>query len=161
MHTRSAKHLIACTLPTIKVEVNSTFFSQFKLLTKLQMENSEIKKSSSFAISKTLLFKMLLLFLVLTLAVYTGMVIQKEGVNFFAVFIENMLAINWNGQFHIDFLCYLILSGLWIMWRDRFSFSSIALACCAMVIGFLFLAPYVLYLLAKENGNFKKVLTGD
>jgi hypothetical protein len=161
MHTCTAKHIIACTLPTIKVEVNSTFFSQFKLLTKLQMENSEFKKSTSYTINKSLLFKMLLLSLSLTVAVYTGMVIQKEGINFFAVFIENMLAVNWNGQFHIDFMCYLILSGLWIMWRERFSVSSIALACCAMVIGFIFLAPYVLYLLAKENGNFKKVLTGD
>jgi len=160
MNALSAEHLFACTLPTIKVNLNSTFFSQFTYSTVLLMENQEVNRSTAVS-NKLLLFKVLMVTLTLTLAVYTGMVIQKEGMNFFTIFIENILAITWNGQFHFDFMCYLLLSGVWIMWRDRFSFSSMGIACGAMVIGFIFLAPYVLYLVAKENGNFKKVLTGD
>ena len=160
MNALSAEHLFACTLPTIKVNLNSTFFSQFTYSTVLLMENQEVNRSTAFG-NKSLLFKVLMVALTLILAIYTGMVIKKEGINFIVVWIENIINLSWNGQFHVDFMCYLLLSGVWIMWRDRFSFWSMALACCAMVIGFIFLAPYVLYVVAKENGNFKKVLTGD
>ncbi|MEM7546536.1 MAG: hypothetical protein AAF367_13445 [Pseudomonadota bacterium] len=42
---------------------------------------------------------------------------------------------NWRGQFNLDFLVYLILSGLWVAWRGGFSGQSIALGFMASVLG--------------------------
>jgi len=27
----------------------------------------------------------------------------------------------WPGQFNLDFMCMLLLAGLWVSWRHRFS----------------------------------------
>jgi len=47
------------------------------------------------------------------------------------------------------------------MWRNKFSASSIIIAVIATIIGIMVFAPYVLYLVQKEDGDLKKVLLGD
>lgn len=47
------------------------------------------------------------------------------------------------------------------MWRNKFAPAAIVLGLSAMIIGIMAFAPYVLYLLTKENGDLKKVLIGD
>jgi hypothetical protein len=47
------------------------------------------------------------------------------------------------------------------MWRNKFSAKSIAIGFIAMILGIIAFAPYLLFLLIKENGNLKKVLLGD
>lgn len=105
--------------------------------------------------------KFLLFVQTLTLIVYTTYAVNNEGWTLFQIIIDNILAFNWNGQFNLDFSCYLTLSGIWIMWRNKFSLPSIIIAVVAMIIGIMFFAPYLLYLLAKEQGNLKKVLWGE
>ena len=61
----------------------------------------------------------------------------------------------------LDFSSYLILSGLWVMWRNKFSPKSILTAIIAMIVGIMVFAPYLLYLVIKENGDIKKVLIGE
>jgi len=78
----------------------------------------------------------------------------------FQIIANNITALNWNGQFNLDFSCYLLLSGIWILWRNKFSGSSFIIAIIAMIIGIMAYAPYLLYLIIKENCDLKKVLLG-
>lgn len=93
--------------------------------------------------------------------IYTFFAIKNEGVDLISIFVKNILALNWSGQFNLDFLCYLLLSGFWIMWRNNFNSKSIITGFIAMVLGIIFFAPYILWLIHKENGNLKRVLVGD
>lgn len=110
--------------------------------------------------SQTLL-KSLVIIQTLALLVYTGFSIKNEGWTLFNIFTTNITSLNWNGQFNLDFSCYLALSAIWIMWRNKFSISSIIFAVIAMIIGIIAFAPYLLYLLTKEKGDIKKLLSGS
>lgn len=105
--------------------------------------------------------KILLSILTLVVLVYTILVFQKEGADLFSVFFSNVKSVDWSGQFNLDFMSYLTLSGLWIMWRNHFSGKSIAIGLVAMILGIIFFAPYVLVLLMQEKGDLKKVLVGN
>lgn len=96
----------------------------------------------------------------LTLAVYTFLTIGKEGWNLFPIITSNISSMTWSGQFNADFSCYLLLSGMWIMWRNKFSSSSIIISLAAMIIGIMVFAPYLIYLTIKEKGDLRKVLLG-
>lgn len=111
--------------------------------------------------SKNIPFKTLLIVQTIGLLMYTFLAFQTEGADLFSVYINNLLSMNWSGQFNLDFLCYLTLSGIWIMWRNKFAGKSIVLGIVAMVLGIVMFAPYLLWLTNKENGNIKKVLIGD
>ncbi|MCU0375109.1 MAG: hypothetical protein MUF24_07360 [Chitinophagaceae bacterium] len=106
------------------------------------------------------LLKALLVVQIILLLIATIAAVQQQGWNLFPIFIENVKALNWNGQFNLDFSCYLLLSGLWIMWRHRFAPSAVIGGAFAMVAGILAFAPYLLYLLFAEKGNLVKVLLG-
>lgn len=111
--------------------------------------------------NKTNLFKILLLIQTVGLLIYTLIAFQNEGANLFSVFMKNIAALSWSGQFNLDFLSYLILSGLWIMWRNKFTVKSILIGLIATVLGIVFFAPYLLWLTNKEDGDLKRVLIGD
>ena len=106
-------------------------------------------------------FKFLLVLQTLGLLIYTGIAIQNDGVNFVGRFLEFIFSMKWMGQFTLDFQCYLILSALWIAWRNKYSRNSIVLAVVAAILGIIIFAPYILYLLSKEDGDISKVLIGD
>jgi len=110
--------------------------------------------------SKISLLKTLLVVQTLGLLIYTFWAFQNEGANLFGVFIQNLISLNWSGQFNLDFLSYLLLSGLWIMWRNQYTMTSILLGLLAMVLGIVWFAPYVLWLIHKEKGDLKRVLVG-
>lgn len=93
--------------------------------------------------------------------VYTLLATTNEGINFVNVFLKNIQSLTWNSQFTVDFSCYLLLSGLWIMWRSNFSYRSIFIGIIAMILGIVFFAPYLLYLSAKEKGNVYHILIGE
>ncbi len=95
-----------------------------------------------------------------TVAVYTVVVIGREGLNLFAVFLGNMMAWNWSGQFNLDFLTYLLLSGLWVAWREGFSIRGWALGALASVLGIVFFGPLLLLWWWQANGRMDRVLLG-
>lgn len=107
------------------------------------------------------LLSALLIIQIILLFSYTILAFKNEGSNLFSIFLLNTQNLGWSGQFNLDFSCYLTLSGLWIMWRSRFSSTSIAVGIIAMILGILFFAPYFLYLIKKENGDLKKILIGN
>jgi hypothetical protein len=104
------------------------------------------------------LFKTLLVVQTIGLLTYTFIAFKTEGATLFGVFLTNIKSLTWSGQFNLDFLCYLILSGLWIMWRNKFSGKSILVGTVAMILGIVFFAPYLIWLIIKEKGDLKHVL---
>ena len=105
--------------------------------------------------------KGLLLIQTIALLIYTFLAIKNDGINFFERALEFTTSLMWMGQFSLDFSCYLILSALWIGWRNKFSPDSIVLAILAMILGIIVFAPYLLFLLNKEKGDLKAVLLGS
>ena len=110
---------------------------------------------------KTPFLTLLLILQFAFILVFSFSAYQYQGPNLFQFFFENILEMNWNGQFNVDFICYLILSGFWIMWRSKFTLMSIFIGSLAMVLGILFFAPYLMYLLNKTNGNLKLLMLGS
>lgn len=106
------------------------------------------------------IFKVLLVLFTLGICIYTISVIKNYGFDLVTPFFGQMTAWTWTGQFLFDFQTYLVLSGLWVAWRNKFSAQGILLALIATVFGIMFLAPYLLILSFKENGNMKRILLG-
>ncbi len=111
--------------------------------------------------NQQIILRSLLIVQTLALVIYTYYAIQHEGWDLFNIFLNDIFSLNWSGQFNLDFTCYLLLSGIWIMWRNEFTGSSILIAIVAMIIGIMVFAPYVLYLLSVEKGNLNRVLSGN
>ncbi|MCR9253331.1 MAG: hypothetical protein NXI20_23155 [bacterium] len=104
--------------------------------------------------------KALLIIQTIGLLIYTVIAIHNDGGNFFLRAIEFSQSLKWIGQFTLDFNCYLILSALWIMWRNQFSTQCIAFGIIAMILGIIVFAPYLLYLISKEKGDLLRVIAG-
>lgn len=104
--------------------------------------------------------RVFLIFAFLAVAIYTVKVGLGHGWDLAAVFLGDLTAVNWSGQFNLDFLTYLWLSALWIAWRHEFSPPGIALALMASVGGMLFLALYLLVISFQTNGDLKSLLLG-
>ncbi len=67
----------------------------------------------------------------------------------------------WPGQFNLDFMGFLILSGLWVAWRNNFSAMGLGLGVVAFFGGIMFLTPYLFYLSFETKGDMKKILLGQ
>lgn len=89
--------------------------------------------------------RLILLLILLIIVPYTAVVIWLNGMNYLPVFFAPLGAFGWQGQFNIDFACYLTLTGLWIAWRHDFSGMGIVLAVFSVGGGLIFLAIYLAY----------------
>lgn len=110
---------------------------------------------------KQYFLKGLLIIQTVGVLVYTAITIQNEGFTFLEKAKDFAISMSWMGQFTVDFQCYLMLSALWIVWRNKYTTKSIVFAIVAMILGIIVFAPYLLYLLLKEKGNLSKVLIGE
>lgn len=100
----------------------------------------------------------LLLFLAIT--IYTFYVGFVQGWDFITPFLTVLFSMTWQGQFALDFMCYLMLSGLWVAWRGGFSGASIALGLLAAVMGMLIFGVLLLLFIAQSDGDMRKLLLG-
>jgi hypothetical protein len=98
------------------------------------------------------------IFIAITL--YTIITISEHGWLLFPVFFGDMGAMGWPGQFNFDFMCFLILSGLWVSWRHHFSMVGLVLGLVAFVGGALFLSAYLFINTYKVNGSINALLLG-
>lgn len=105
-------------------------------------------------------FRALLVVLWVVLVGYTAIVIANHGMGLLNVFFGDMAAMGWPGQFNLDFMSLLTLSGLWVAWRHQFSGPGLVLGVLAFLGGGLFLATYLLIVTAQSNGDVKEVLLG-
>jgi hypothetical protein len=105
-------------------------------------------------------FRILLATMFLVLLVYTGVVVRDHGLNLFAVFFGDMAKMGWAGQFNLDFMLMLTLSGLWTAWRHRFSIAGLGLGLLAFFGGAAFLTAYLLVLSIRTRGDLRLMLLG-
>ena len=105
-------------------------------------------------------FRILLAVFILAIISFTGVVIANHGWNLLPIFFGDIAAMTWPGQFNFDFLCFLILSGLWLAWRHHFSAGGIVLGVLGFFGGIMFLAPYLLIASFRASGNMKILFLG-
>jgi hypothetical protein len=105
-------------------------------------------------------FRIYLVLVLLTLGGYTLAVGSRHGWNLLPLFFGDIAALTWAGQFNMDFLSFLLLSGLWVAWRHHFSAAGLALGLVAVFGGMLFLATYLLVAMAHARGNIQQLLLG-
>ena len=91
---------------------------------------------------------------------YTMGVSANHGLNLFPVFFGDMASMGWPGQFNLDFMCMLMLSGLWVAWRQRFSSGGLALGVLAFLLGAPFLSAYLLVVSLQVKGDVQALLMG-
>lgn len=95
------------------------------------------------------------------IAGYTFVVASNHGMNLLPVFFGDMAAMAWPGQFNLDFMCMLLLSGLWISWRHQFSATGLVLGLFAVFGGALFLSAYLLFMSFRVRGDIRALLLGE
>ncbi|MCB1193485.1 MAG: hypothetical protein H7A23_21420 [Leptospiraceae bacterium] len=105
-------------------------------------------------------FQILLAILITGILIYTGITGFQHGWNLFPIFFGDIAAMTWSGQFNFDFSCFLILSGLWLAWRNNFSLGGLALGALGIVGGIMLLAPYLLFISFKSKGDMKEFFLG-
>lgn len=106
-------------------------------------------------------FRIILLLMTIAILTITLIVGLNHGWDLLTIFFSDIIALTWPGQFNFDFMCFLILSGLWVAWRNDFSTGGFALGLLASVAGIMFLAPYLLFLSYRSEGDMKVILLGE
>ena len=107
-------------------------------------------------------FRFALVALILIVSAYTAPVVMEHGILvLFPSFFGVMTDMGWQGQFNLDFFMFLLLSGFWIAWRNRFSASGCLLGVGGVLLGAPYLAAYLLYLSFKVNGDVTTMLIGS
>ena len=107
------------------------------------------------------LFRVYLLAVLLLLAGYTLVVGMNHGWNLLPIFLGNIAEMSWSGQFNLDFMTFLGLSGLWVAWRHQFTGGGVALGVIAFFGGMMFLAPYLLWASSQAGCDAKVLLLGS
>jgi len=101
--------------------------------------------------------------LVSTVAIYliTFVVSVSYGINWPAVAVGDILALNWRSQFNMDFVIHLFLLVTWICWREGFTAKGFAFGFLSIVMGGMFGFPYILYATYVAKGDPKALLLGS
>ena len=105
-------------------------------------------------------FRALLVAMIFAIFSVTGVVGTKHGWNLIPIFFGDMASLTWPGQFNFDFMCFLILSGLWVAWRHHFSPGGLVLGVLGFFGVIMFLAPYLLVVSFMADGDIKIVFLG-
>ena len=105
-------------------------------------------------------FRLFLVAVFVVIAGYTLVVIANHGLNLLPVFFGDMAKMQWPGQFNLDFMCMLLLAGLWVSWRHQFSMAGVVLGLVAVFGGALFLSAYLLVEIFRTKGDMRKLLLG-
>jgi hypothetical protein len=106
-------------------------------------------------------FRLFLVAAWISLTAYTAVVAANHGLGLVPIFFHDISALNWPGQFNLDFLIMLLFSALWVAWRNAYSPFGLGLAVLALVGGSLFLSTYLLILSLTSQGNLRQVLLGE
>ena len=106
------------------------------------------------------LFRIFLITIIAIVGVYTAIVIANHGMGLYPIFFGDIADMTWPGQFNLDFLCFLIMSGVWVAWRQAFSVSGLVLGFAAFNLGAPFLAAYLLIESVRNKGDSAAILLG-
>ncbi len=107
-------------------------------------------------------FRLFLGLICVTITAYTVVVAIEHGLAAFPViFFSDIAAATWPGQFNLDFLGMLILSGFWMAWRNNFTPRGLLLGLGGALFGAPILTLYLLVLYQQTNGDPARMLLGD
>lgn len=106
-------------------------------------------------------FRGLLVLLFSSVVIYTAIVVANHGLGLFPVFFGDIAKVAWPGQFNVDFMALLILSGLWLAWRHHFSATGIALGVLGFFGGAPVLTVYLFVASFRARGDVKILLLGE
>ncbi len=95
------------------------------------------------------------------IALYTGFVVLEHGMGLIPIFFGDIAEAGWPGQFNLDFMGMLMLSGFWIAWRNHFTPGGLLLGVGGLFLGAPFLTAYLLVLSLQTGGDPKRMLLGD
>ena len=90
---------------------------------------------------------------------YTSVSIANHGMNLISIFFGDMATMAWPGQFNLDFMFMLTLSGLWVAWRHEFTPVGVVLGLLALFGGAMFLSAYLLILTSRDR-DVRRLLLG-
>ena len=105
-------------------------------------------------------FRALLLLIFATIVGYTGVVVSNHGLGLFSVFFGDIARMEWAGQFNLDFLGFLCLSGVWLAWRHQFSAGGLALGVLGFFGGAPVLTAYLFFATFRCGGDVGVLLLG-
>lgn len=105
-------------------------------------------------------FRVGLVVVIVSLAIYTGGVGFRHGWDLLPVFFGDIAAMTWPGQFNCDFLSFLALAGFWVGWRHRFSAGGLLLGVLVLFGGMLVFAPYLIHASFRAQGEASALLLG-
>ncbi|MDJ0790175.1 MAG: hypothetical protein QNK05_25555 [Myxococcota bacterium] len=100
--------------------------------------------------------------IVATVAIYlmTFAASASHGINWPAVAVHDLMALNWRSQFDTDFILYLLLGATWIAWREGGTARGWAFGAVSVVLGGMFSFPYLLHATYVAEGDVRRVLLG-
>ena len=105
-------------------------------------------------------FRVLLVAIFATIVVYTSLVIANHGIGLLPIFLGDMQKMGWPGQFNLDFMGFLLLSGFWLAWRHHFSPLGLALGVLGLFGGAPVLTAYLFITSFTVNGDVRALLMG-
>jgi hypothetical protein len=105
-------------------------------------------------------FRILLAFIFVSIAGYTAVVVANHGIGLLGVFFGDIAKMGWPGQFNLDFMGLLTLSGLWLAWRHHFSPSGLALGVLGVFGGAPVLTAYLLVASLQAQGDPAELFLG-
>lgn len=106
-------------------------------------------------------FRMFLAAIFLAVVLYTVPVVASHGMGLLQIFFGDIAAMTWPGQFNVDFLGMLLLSGLWLAWRHHFSPGGLVLGMLGVFGGAPLLTGYLLVASFKVRGDIAALLLGE
>ncbi len=105
-------------------------------------------------------FRILLGVIFVTIVAYTVIVIANHGMGLFPVFFGDMAKMEWPGQFNLDFMGFLTLSGTWLAWRHHFSPAGLALGLLGFLGGAPVLTAYLFFASRQVGGDWATLFLG-
>ena len=105
-------------------------------------------------------FRIFLVVIIVSIVTITSLVVFRHGWNLLPIFFGDMASLTWPGQFNSDFMCFLLLSGLWLAWRHHFSPGGVVLGLAGVFGGIMLLAPYLLWASYNAAGDVNVLLLG-
>lgn len=105
-------------------------------------------------------FRVVLAVIFVTIVSYTSVVVANHGLDLFPVFFGDIAKMTWPGQFNLDFLGFLTLSGLWLAWRHDFSPFGLALGVLGFFGGAPVLTAYLFVASFAVDGDVSVLLLG-
>lgn len=94
--------------------------------------------------------------------IYALTVIAIVGHGWFwpIIALQDLIALNWRSQFDFDFVIYLLLSSIWIVWREGATPKAYSYGFLNVFLGGMFGFPYLLLQSYRASGDVRKILLG-